>query len=85
MEEALIDVVQKGRWETLLARNVDNLAESDLFIDALAERMVGSNDLIKLVEPFLKHHIEKSNVECSLERMLERQAINGRLVQRKRW
>lgn len=52
-------------------------------MDALAQRMVGSNNLIKLVAPFVKCHMEKITDECCLERMFEKHARTERLVLQK--
>lgn len=35
IEEKFIDVVQKGRLDTLLVCNVDKLADSDRFMDSI--------------------------------------------------
>lgn len=81
VEEALIDVVQKGCLNTLLIRNMDKLAESDHYMDAIAHRMADSSALTNHVAQFLKGHMKKRTNECRLELMVERQVRIERLVQ----
>lgn len=76
VEKALINVPEQGCLETLLVCRVDKLAESDSFMDALIQGMVRSHALIKPVAQSVKHHMEKINGECRLERMLKRQVKN---------
>lgn len=60
-QEALFVILQLGRLNVLLVCTVDKLAESYRLMDAVAQLMAWSDDLIKLIVQFVRHHMDKSN------------------------
>lgn len=69
-EDTRIKVVEEGRLNILLVLNVNIFGESDQFIDALAQPMLGSSALIKLMVQLVKNEMDKINYKCLLGRIL---------------
>lgn len=61
------------------------LAESDRFMDVLAQQEVVNHVLINPVAPFKKESVEKIHEACHLEHMTERQVRANRMVHQKKW
>lgn len=83
VKKSLIEVVQQNRLDSLLVLNHDKLTETAWIMDAFAHGMVGSITTKKPVQQFENFHVEKVNDKCCLERIIERQARNKRLVHAK--
>lgn len=59
VKEALIQDIQQDHLDTLLVRNVDKLAESEIFMDALTQRMIGSSVLTKCSVQVVERRMKK--------------------------
>lgn len=57
-EEVLINVLKQGPLYTNIERNLETMAVSNHFMNALTQWMVESSALVKPVEQFCKVHIE---------------------------
>lgn len=79
-EKQLINVVMQCNIDMLLVHKVKKLAVTDRFTETLTLQMVGSSVSIKPVTPFVKCHIDKSNQDCRVGRILEHQRENDQLV-----
>lgn len=79
LEEALIDIVEKGGLHTILVRKVDKLAKFTRFMDALKRRIIGNTSFIMPIAAFGRKHLDTILEEVFFVNELEKQLYsNGR-------
>lgn len=69
--EVLMEIVRERRVDTTFLGNIENLIESDCFMDALMQRIVSNKPLIMLVKTFVEGHKERIGGGRGLERKVE--------------
>lgn len=71
LQKVLIDVVQQSSLEAPLIHQIDKWVASHWFMDNLAQPMIGSTAMIKLVLQLKMGKMVEMNDKCSPERKLK--------------
>lgn len=77
VEGSLIIIVDQGRLDTILVRNMDKLTKSTRFMDALTRRFVSSTLFITPVTKFVRKQVERMEKKYASRKNWNNSSENG--------